>query len=145
MPISFDIPDAFKPNLRPSRALRQWLHAIVQTEQKTLVRMHYTFMSDEDLLTHNIDFLQHDTYTDVITFDYCEANRVVGEAYISYERLRDNAEQLSASLLSETHRVLAHAILHLCGYGDKTAEEQKIMRAKEDYYLSLRPKILTSK
>ncbi len=145
MEITFDIPSAFQSVLKPDMYLRQWLAAVARSEGKILERLHYRFMTDEELLAFNIDFLQHDTYTDVITFDYCQQDYIIGEAYISWERLVDNAKNMQVEALNETYRVLAHALLHLCGYGDKSPEEQKIMRAKEDYSLSLLPEILTRK
>lgn len=141
MQITFDIPAEFHVDLLPLKQLRQWLQSIAHSEGKHIEKLRYTLMSDEELLAHNIRFLQHDTYTDVITFDYCQDDLIIGEAYISWERIVDNAQQLDSTVESESYRVLAHALLHLCGYGDKLREEQIIMRAKEEYSLSLLPKI----
>ena len=84
----------------------------------------------------NQDYLQHDYYTDIITFDYVKAKIISGDIFVSLPRVEDNAKHLGKDLNQEFHRVLAHGILHLCGYKDKTEEEQSAMRAKEDYYLS---------
>ena len=85
----------------------------------------------------NRDFLQHDYYTDIITFDYVKGKTISGDIFVSLQRIIDNANQHNKSFENELHRVLAHGLLHLCGYKDKTEEEEKLMRYKEDYYLKL--------
>ena len=82
--------------------------------------------------------LNHNTLTDIITFDYCEKNRVNGDLFISIDRVKDNAKSFNSSIENELHRVMIHGILHLCGYKDKTLEDQNVMSAKEDFYLNLR-------
>ena len=86
----------------------------------------------------NQDYLQHDYYTDIITFDYVKGKTISGDIFVSIERVKDNAYTLFKDFNSEFHRVLAHGILHLCGYKDKTEEEEKMMRSKEDFYINLK-------
>lgn len=93
------------------------------------------WLSDDALLEINKKHLDHDYYTDIITFDYSRGNKVSGELFISTDRIADNAQALNCSINQETYRVVAHGILHLVGFGDKTTEEQAIMRSKEDEVL----------
>ncbi|MDR0560628.1 MAG: rRNA maturation RNase YbeY [Prevotellaceae bacterium] len=93
------------------------------------------FCTDEFLQEINSKYLNHDTLTDVITFNYNEGRRISGEAFISVERVAENAAEYKTSFDEELDRVIYHAILHLCGYDDKTPEDEQIMRTKEDYYL----------
>lgn len=115
--------------------LKQWLMDIVTAEEKKLGEINYILCDDEYLLTINRDFLQHDYYTDIITFDKVRGKTISGEIFVSLQRIRENAEKLSRPYDEEKSRVLAHGILHLCGYQDKTEAEQQMMRAKEDHYL----------
>ena len=85
----------------------------------------------------NLEFLEHNTYTDIITFDYSVGSQFVSEIYISVDRVADNAKKYSQTFEDEIHRVMIHGILHLCGYKDKLAEDKQIMRDKENHYLSL--------
>ena len=95
--------------------------------------------SDEYLYKMNVQYLQHKTYTDIITFDQGTTQKVInGELYISLDRVRDNAKTLNISLKDELHRVMVHGLLHLCGYGDKNPAAKKKMTSKEDYYLGKR-------
>ena len=94
------------------------------------------FCSDEFLLDMNKEYLNHDYYTDIITFDYVEGNIISGDLFVSLDRVKENAEMYNSRMLRELYRVVFHGTLHLCGYKDKTDEEQKVMRAKEDYYLN---------
>jgi len=86
----------------------------------------------------NLKYLNHDSFTDVITFDLSDNQAISSDIYISIDRIRDNAKGLGTDFESELHRVMIHGVLHLIGYGDKSPEDQTIMRSKEDYYLSLR-------
>lgn len=118
--------------------LKQFIAGIFEQEDKDLKKLDYIFCSDEYLLQMNNDFLQHDYYTDIITFPLSDKNQpIVGEVYISLDRVKDNASQHKSSVLDETLRVLFHGALHLCGYGDKSTKEIKTMRAKEDFYINL--------
>ena len=114
-----------------------WLNSVAEMENHQVGELGYVFCSDEYLLDINIQYLDHDTYTDIVTFDYKEGTVLNGEMYISTERVADNAEQFSVSFDTELRRVMVHGLLHLCGFGDKTDEDIKLMRAKEDEYLKL--------
>jgi probable rRNA maturation factor len=110
----------------------KWLEQIAISEGKTIGELSYVFCSDEYLLKINQDHLNHDTYTDIITFDYCQDGLINGEIYISTDRVRENAVSFRESEINELHRVMSHGLLHLCGYPDKTEKESDIMRAKEN-------------
>jgi probable rRNA maturation factor len=110
----------------------KWLEQIAISEDKTIGELSFVFCSDEYLLKINQDHLNHDTYTDIITFDYCQDGLINGEIYISTDRVRENAVSFRESEINELHRVMSHGLLHLCGYPDKTEKESDIMRAKEN-------------
>ena len=114
------------------------LEDIILTEGKKPGDINYIFCDDEYLLQVNKEYLHHDYYTDIITFDYVKGKTISGDIFVSLPRIFDNAETLSKDFDSEFFRVLAHGILHLCGYKDKTDEEISEMRNKEDYYLNKR-------
>lgn len=114
------------------------LENIILSEGKKPGEINYIFCDDEYLLQVNREYLKHDYYTDVITFDYVKGKTISGDIFVSLPRIFDNAETLSKDFDSEFFRVLAHGILHLCGYKDKTDEEISEMRNKEDYYLNKR-------
>jgi probable rRNA maturation factor len=114
----------------------KWLKDIILSEEKKLGEIKYIFCDDEYLLKINQDYLQHDYYTDIITFDYVKGKTISAEIFVSLQRISDNASTLSRNYEEELRRVLAHGILHLCGYKDKTEEEEKQMRSKEDFYLA---------
>lgn len=118
-------------------ALKLWIENIILSENKKLGEINYIFCDDEYILKVNQDYLQHDYYTDIITFDYVKGKNISGDIFISITRVKDNATTLSKDFESEFRRVLAHGILHLCGYKDKTEEDIKEMRTKEDYYINL--------
>ncbi|SUX47286.1 rRNA maturation RNase YbeY [Chryseobacterium indoltheticum] len=113
-----------------------WLKDIIVSEGKKLGEINYIFCDDEYLLKVNQDYLQHDYYTDIITFDYVKGKTISGEIFVSLQRISDNASTLSKNYEEELRRVLAHGILHLCGYKDKTEEEEQLMRSKEDFYIA---------
>ncbi|NQU88032.1 MAG: rRNA maturation RNase YbeY [Mariniphaga sp.] len=94
------------------------------------------FCSDEYLLQLNKEFLDHDYFTDIITFDYCDNNIISGDIFVSIDRIHYNAKKYNVGFNIELHRVLFHGVLHLIGYNDKTSGEKKEMRSKEDYYLN---------
>lgn len=114
-----------------------WLHYIAQTEHTKIADLSFIFCSDDYLLSINQQYLNHDYYTDVITFDYREhlSEPVMGDIFISYDRVRDNSNQLHLPITNELHRVMVHGLLHLLGYDDGTAKEQLVMRRLEDKYL----------
>ena len=115
----------------------EWLKNLIILEQKKPGKINYIFLSDEGLLKVNRDFLQHDYYTDIITFDYVKGKTISADIFVSLPRISENAQAHSKDFKSELHRVLAHGLLHLCGYKDKTDDEKTEMRSKEDYYLSV--------
>ncbi|SEM98363.1 rRNA maturation RNase YbeY [Chryseobacterium taichungense] len=117
-------------------AYKFWLEDIILSEGKKLGEINYIFCDDEYLLKVNQDYLQHDYYTDIITFDYVKGRTISGEIFVSLQRISDNASTLSRDYEEELRRVLAHGVLHLSGYKDKTEEEEQLMRSKEDYYLA---------
>ena len=117
--------------------LKIWIEKIIISEEKKPGEINYIFCDDEYLLKINQDFLDHDYYTDIITFDQVRGKTISGEIFVSLQRIKDNASLISKNYEEEKKRVIAHCVLHLCGYKYKTEEQQKIMRAKEDFYLSL--------
>jgi probable rRNA maturation factor len=114
-----------------------WLQHVADTEQRAIVELCYIFCSDDYLLDMNNTYLNHDYYTDVITFQHTDG-ALHGDIFISIERVADNAVTNGVSFDQELHRVMVHGLLHLAGYGDKTPEEQARMREKEDTYLAQR-------
>ena len=121
-------------------ALRKWISNAILFEKKEVGDINYIYCSDEYLLELNRSSLDHDYYTDIITFDYVEENLISGDLFISIDRVKENASDNNVSFEDELHRVMIHGVMHLCGYGDKTEKEEKIMRGKEDYYLKTRQK-----
>lgn len=113
----------------------EWLQDVILEEGCEPGEINYIFCNDAYLLELNREFLKHDTLTDIITFDNSLGKQLQGEIYISTERIKENAEEFHTSFPDELSRVLVHGILHLCGYKDKSEEEEKQMRAKENYYL----------
>lgn len=116
--------------------LENWLMLVCKDEEKVLGEVSYIYVDDNHLLEINNEFLNHDYYTDIITFDYSEGGVVSGDLFISTDRVKDNALSLEGDWLDELNRVMVHGVLHLCGYGDKSDEEAKLMRDKEDFYLN---------
>ncbi|MFT6197001.1 MAG: rRNA maturation RNase YbeY [Nonlabens sp.] len=110
----------------------KWMELMAFSENKTIGELSVVFCSDEFLLKINQNHLNHDTYTDIITFDYSENGLINGEIYISTERVKENAGRFSVSETNELQRVMAHGVLHLCGYGDKSDLETQVMRDKEN-------------
>ena len=123
--------------LKYKTKLRAWIEETIKKEGFKLEHLSYVFCDDKYLLKLNKEYLNHDTYTDIITFDYGEMKGMInGEIYISIDRVKDNAKEFKSLFLNELYRVMIHGILHLCGYKDKTLKHQKEMREKEDFYLS---------
>ena len=129
--------DSFKfPQPRKTSA---WIQAAIRKEKRKLGQLNFIFCSDEDLLQINVQYLNHKTYTDIITFDNSDVEgELEGDIFISVDRVKENAEDLEVSFQDELHRVVIHGVLHLIGYSDKTPGKKKEMRKKEDAYLSLR-------
>lgn len=117
----------------------EWLDRTIAEEGFRSAQLVYRFLSDDGLLEVNQTHLNHDYYTDVITFDYSRGSRLKADVFISEERIRDHAQELNSSVRDERDRVFVHAVLHLCGYGDKTESEALKMRELESKYLHLRP------
>lgn len=119
---------------------RKWLKVVAEAEGTSVAELNYIFCSDEYLHQINVEYLDHDTYTDIITFDNSEDENtgLAGDIFVSVERVTDNARSLGIPFVDELARVLVHGILHLCGYKDKSDEEEKAMRERESHYLLLR-------
>lgn len=114
-----------------------WIESIIESEGFMAGEINYIFCSDEYLHKINIEYLDHDTYTDIISFDYTEGRIISGDIFISIDRVRDNALELGVLISEELLRVMSHGILHYCGYLDKTDEEERTMRSKEDEKIRL--------
>ena len=114
-----------------------WLSSIVSSEGKDLGELTYVFCDDEYLHKMNVDYLNHDTLTDIITFDYCEGSIVSGDVFVSVERVKENAIDFNVPFVDELLRVIAHGTLHLCGYKDKSEDDVVLMRSKEDEKIKL--------
>ncbi len=123
--------------LKNRTILKKWIETIVNNHNKELGDISYIFCSDEQLLEINKEYLNHDYYTDIITFDYSEAERISGDMFISIDRIKDNAKALKVPYQEELHRVIIHGVLHLLGFKDKTESESQKMRQLEDESLSV--------
>jgi len=124
--------------LENQEQISDWITQTIQNENHKLEEISYIFCDDDFLLEKNKTYLNHDTLTDIISFDYSVGQLISGDIFISIDRVKENATTFKVDFLDELNRVIIHGILHYCGYNDKTSEEKKQMRAKEDYYLSLR-------
>lgn len=122
---------------KPSLEHKIWLQRVIRKEGKVPGDISYIFCDDDYMLERNISFLKHDTYTDIITFDECVGDIVAGSILISLDRVGENADKFGKTFDNEFLRVLVHGTLHLCGYKDKTDDEAKLMRQKEDEALAL--------
>ena len=121
---------------------RSWIKKVIAREHRKLGNLNYIFCSDSYLLSINQQYLNHQTLTDIITFDNRESEiDIEGDIFISIERVAENASKLNTDPDEELHRVIIHGVLHLCGYGDKSPAEKSAMRKREDAYLSLRREI----
>ena len=138
---SEDIKFEFQGKLANNR----WLRFVAEAEAKRIGDVNIIFCSDPYILDVNINYLGHDYYTDIITFDYVEGDVLSGDLFISIDSVRENASFYGAEFSVELRRVMVHGLLHLIGYDDHTPEEQKEMRSKEDYYLSLRESVTGEK
>ena len=123
--------------LKNKNNVKRWINTVIENEKKTLEFIEYNFCSDNHLIKINKKYLNHNNYTDIITFDLSDKKSICGDIYISLDRVRENSLQLKCPLSGELLRVIVHGVLHLCGYKDKTLEEASIMRNKENHYLSL--------
>lgn len=134
--ITFQTEDIAMPTIQ-QKQVREWIKAVAATYGKRIGPISYFFCSDKRILEVNLEYLQHDYYTDIITFDYCEGHKISGDIFISLETVRSNAEMLHQSYEQELHRVIIHGILHLCGINDKGPGEREIMEASENKALEL--------
>ncbi|GJQ06960.1 endoribonuclease YbeY [Capnocytophaga cynodegmi] len=116
-----------------------WIEKIIASEEKELGELNYIFCDDNYLHQINVQYLDHDTLTDIITFDYTEEQTISGDIFISVERVADNAKDFDVDFQTELLRVMAHGVLHLCGYKDKSDAESKQMRSKEEEKMGLFP------
>jgi len=132
--ISFNYENNF--TLSNEQKLSNWLEEVVTTEHCEIAELNYIFCNDDYLHKLNVEFLDHDTLTDVIGFDYSIGKNLQGDIYISTERVADNAKDLGLTFEAELHRVMVHGILHFCGYKDKSDTEALIMTSKEDEHLN---------
>lgn len=121
-----------KFSLKNKKRIAHWIQTIIEKENKTCGQIIYIFCSDNFLLDLNQRFLKHNTYTDIITFDYSEGKGLNGEIYISIDRVKENAEKYRTEFQTELYRVIIHGALHLAGYKDKTNLQKQKMRKKED-------------
>ena len=134
--IFFNIETDF--SLSNEEDLISWIRDCIATEGFNEGELNYIFCDDAYLLSKNIKYLKHNNLTDIISFDYTMGKLISGDIFISVERVIENAKEFSVSFEDEMHRVMIHGILHFCGYNDKIRTEKELMRAKEDYCLSLR-------
>ena len=124
--------------LKQKNRIRAWISTVVEQNNKELLNINYIFTSDSHLLHINKEYLNHNTYTDIITFDQSEnENTIEAEIYISIDRIKQNAKTLNLSFQNELHRVMIHGVLHLLGLKDKTEIEKQEMRKNENHYLAL--------
>jgi rRNA maturation RNase YbeY len=119
------------------RKITSWIRSVVNQENRSIYELNFIFCSDDALLDINRNYLQHDYYTDIITFDNSEGEDLEGDIFISIDRVRENAERLKVGFEIELNRVIIHGVLHLIGYKDKSTKDKIEMRRKEDFYLSL--------
>ena len=127
-----------KFSFKEKKVNNRWLKLVAGSEVRRLGNISIIFCSDRYILDVNMRYLQHDYFTDIITFDSCEGNVLSGDLFISVDSVRENALHYGATFEEELRRVIVHGLLHLIGYDDRTPAQRQQMRAKEDYYLSLR-------
>ena len=138
MPVYFFEED-IRFSLEAEEKTREWVENVIEKENRVIGALNFIFCSDEHLHEINLQYLNHDTFTDIITFDNSEkVEEVSGDIFISIDRVKANAQELGLAFNQELHRVIIHGVLHLIGYNDKTEQEQQQMREKEDACLSLR-------
>lgn len=123
---------------RDRRRTNEWLKLAAESEIRRIGYISIIFCSDNYVLDINQKYLQHDYFTDIITFDYCEGDRLSGDLFISVDSVRENSVEFGTEFKDELNRVIIHGLLHLVGYDDHTEKDIKLMRSKENYYLSLR-------
>jgi rRNA maturation RNase YbeY len=129
--VDFEVVD-IEFTLTDTSVISLWIKSIIEKEQCTLSRLNFIFCNDSYLHQINMDYLEHDTFTDIITFPYAAPPIIQGEIFISIDRIRENSTALKTSFQDELRRVIIHGVLHLCGYGDKKPKEKQLMTQKED-------------
>ena len=132
--ITFNYETQFK--VWNEKALAEWIEKVISAEKCKVGDINVIFCEDEYLHKLNVDYLKHDTLTDIISFDYSVGKELHGDVYISIERVYENAKDYQVSFADELHRVIIHGILHYCGYKDKSDEDTKEMRSRENRYLA---------
>lgn len=123
-------------SLKNRTDLKEFIFKLAKQHKKEIENLNFIFCSDEYLLEINKSFLNHNYYTDIITFDLSENKKINGEIYISYDRVKENSKSFKTTIKNELHRVIFHGILHLCGFKDKSKKESETMRAEEQKALS---------
>ena len=132
--INFNYETEFK--LDSEQQISTWISNTISSESFKLEEINYVFCNDDYLHKLNVEFLNHDTLTDIISFDYSIGKIIQGDIFISIERVVDNAKDFDVSFEQELRRVIIHGVLHYCGYKDKTEDDAKVMRDKENHYLN---------
>ena len=133
--INFNYESEF--TLDNEEAIASWLSDVIISENKTEGEINYIFCDDDYLHKINVEYLNHDTLTDIISFDYTMGNEIGGDIFVSVERVLDNSKDYNTSFDDELKRVLVHGVLHYCGYKDKTEADEELMRSKEDEKLAM--------
>lgn len=123
-------------SLEDEDRLSAWISSVIASEGFTEEEINYIFCDDEYLFKLNVEFLDHDTLTDIISFDYSIGKIIQGDIFISVERVKENAVDFNVGFLNELYRVMVHGVLHYCGYKDKSETDEALMRSKEDFYLT---------
>ncbi|MDR1918431.1 MAG: rRNA maturation RNase YbeY [Tannerellaceae bacterium] len=136
MAITYHTKNSKIPSIK-RRILSQWIKAVAETHGKKIGEIAYIFCSEEEILAVNKQYLQHDYYTDIITFDYSEAEILSGDIFVCPDTIKTNAAKFKTSYPEELHRILIHGILHLCGIDDKAPGEREIMEINENKALSM--------
>ena len=131
----------FRFTYKNKLANNRWLKMVAGSEIRKIGDINIIFCSDNYILDVNMKYLQHDYFTDIITFDYCEGKVLSGDLFISVDSVRENSIEFGTDFEEELHRVIVHGVLHLIGYDDHTEEDKKVMRQKENYYLQMRSQI----
>lgn len=142
--ISFDVKNVKMPDADFAK-IEIWLNEVAATHDRRIGNLNYLFCDDEEILRVNREFLHHDYYTDIITFDYSRKDKVGGDIFISLDTVKSNSEDLKVSFHSEILRVIVHGLLHLCGIDDKAPGEREVMEEEENKALSLWQSLNSSK
>lgn len=136
MAITYQTEDTKMPAIK-KKETTEWIKSVAASYEKRIGEIAYIFCSDEKILEVNRQYLKHDYYTDIITFDYCEGNKLSGDIFISLDTVQTNSEQFHTAYNDELHRTIIHGILHLCGINDKGPGEREIMEAAENKALAM--------